>query len=187
VERLRGRGAVLAINSAYKIAPFADMLYWADRSWVYQHRFEIPKVWRGGLLVSRTDPCSADVNAWPWPVHQLRHEPTWALSVDPAAVAGFCSGANAINIARHAGAAPTILLGFEGRSSGNWHNDHKAKPKVDPYPKHIVPSLKAMAAELARSGSMIVNCTPNSALSFFPYLPIDEVLATYPVRETEPA
>jgi hypothetical protein len=179
VERVHGRGLVIAINNSYRLAPWSDMLYFADRRWLnpeWGHLDGIAKVWGGGPIYTR-----AELHAEPqrsMNIGVLRHENQLPLSHNAGAVAGWCSGANAINVAFLAGAQRIVLLGFDGRSNGNWHKDHKQPVAPETYPDFIVPSFARMALALREvPGVEVLNATRGSSLSMFSLTDLDQVLA----------
>jgi len=87
------------------------------------------------------------------------------------------SGASAINLAYHLGAKRVVLLGYDMRrvdGEPNWHKDHPAKDK-NPYELYLR-HFKTIARDADRLGLEVINCTPNSALTCFPIVPLEEYL-----------
>lgn len=175
-EVLRGRGRVIAINSAWRIAPWADVLYFADgRSrWFGWNLVALQAGgFAGGRIVTRSNDLG-DVGALT--IHRLRHARGAAISRDPRALAGYCSGANAVNLAYLFGADPIVLLGFDMRPNGHWHAEHKRPSKPDKYAKHFIPAFERMAQALHDTEAQALhdtearvwNATPGSALTCFP-------------------
>lgn len=176
-ELIRGKGAVIAVNNAHQLAPWADAFYWADRTWLQWNRDRLAATLAKGTgaeLITRIDPC--DAKARSWPIRILRHDQNSALSREADALAGWCSGANALNLAYLGGPERVTLMGFEGRRSGNWHKQHLSMTAPSTYERYIVPAFTRMAAELKAEGLPVFNCTPDSALSCFPHAPLGEFL-----------
>ena len=178
---LRGRGRVLAINDAGLVmAPWADCLYFADRKWFEENLEEID-LYTGPtsgerLMVTR----ASDLDAKGRDVKRMvfcRNQP---LAQDRAWLAGRSGGANAINLAVHLGASRIVLLGFDMRPSGNWHNRHKRPQKAERYPEAFVPELYQMAPLLARTGVQVLNATPGSALTCFAMVDLEGLLRCLP-------
>lgn len=167
VSALRGRGRIIAINNAHEIAPFADLCYFADLRWfieAYPGYGNCRKLESfPGPIVTRAERIEHERLT----VLRLRYDGKAAYSRYPTTIAGWCSGANAINIAALAGADPIVLFGFDMHGR-NWHPGHPIPPKPGIYEKHFIPSLTRMAAELARDGVTVINATPGSALKCFP-------------------
>ncbi|MBZ7921653.1 hypothetical protein LAC81_07645 [Ensifer adhaerens] len=107
-------------------------------------------------------------------IRRLWRDKTSSLSRDPTKLAGFCSGANALNLAFHFGANPIYLLGFD-MGGGHWHGNHQA-PARDLYQAEFIPSLERMSRELAIEGVRVFNCNPASALKCFPFADVSTVI-----------
>ena len=87
------------------------------------------------------------------------------------------SGASAINLAYHLGAARVVLYGFDMRDvdgCSHWHNDHQSK-RSSPHARFLrcFPAIKRDAIRL---GMEIVNATPGSAIQEFPFVEPMEAL-----------
>jgi hypothetical protein len=95
------------------------------------------------------------------------------------------SGGAAVNVAYHLGASTVVLLGYDMRrvkmkvqgkkvERANWHEDHPA-PNKDPYERFLLP-WKRVLKDASRLGMQIINCTPESALTVFPSMTLEEFL-----------
>lgn len=169
INALRGHGRVIAVNNAYEIAPWADLLYFADVGWFRWNKDNLAG-FPGLEKVTRQKLPRNDMN-----IGLVRHDKVSALSRDPGAVAGHCGGANAINLAFLHGADPIVLLGFDMRH-GNWHDRHQRKAAAGVYVEKFIPAIERMATELEREGVAVLNATPGSALRCFPVVTLDDVL-----------
>jgi hypothetical protein len=124
VAELEGRGNVIAVNLACRLAPFADVLYFADRRFFYANRDELQK--HGApLKVMRSAPDAAF--EIPGLVVKL-YNGRGALSCDHSQLCGLDGGANAINLAFQMGAKRIIVFGLDMKPEGNWHEPHPFKP-----------------------------------------------------------
>lgn len=171
-ERLGPYGHVLAINDSYLLAPWADAVFWADKTWFGWNWQEL-RALDGPLLVSWSAPhVASDLD-----VHVLDHREDLPLSRDPRALAGVCSGSGAINLAWLLGADPIHLLGYDMRDSGNWHDRHRRYGQEGRYENRFIPAIGRMADELHKEGARVFNLTPGSALTCFPSMSIEEALA----------
>jgi hypothetical protein len=160
VSRLKGR--IIAVNDAFLRRPDANVLFFADPNWLawnHDERDDLRK-FRGRHIVTRTDVSRDGLD-----IKCLRRDKKAALSRDPSALAGYCSGGNAINLAYLLGAAEIILLGFDMRP-GHWHDRHK-KPAPDLYATKFIPAIEHMSRELERDGVRVLNATAGSALTCF--------------------
>lgn len=160
----QARGAkVIAINNAYQRYPKADLLYFSDRVWWSWHKDTVGQF--SGEIISRTRLTANDGGPW-HRVKWIERNMRVPLSEDRSQVAGWCSGANAINIAWLRGAKPIGLLGFDG-GGPNWHEDHQRKIAGNHYAVNIRPSMERMA-EALKGRAVVINMNPSSAYTCFP-------------------
>lgn len=171
-DMLRAAGVpCIAINSTFRLAPFAWALYAADAAW-----------W--------THPLNRDALAFPGEkvsveavagVHMLQFTGTTGFDPNPTCIrSGGNSGYQGVHLAAHAGAKRILLLGFDMRGDSHWHGDHPA-PLRKTEPEHYdrwIPRFDALALELGRRDVEVVNCTPGSALKAFPMATLSEILET---------
>lgn len=176
VDAVRGRARVIAINDAYKLAPWADVLYAADRKWIDWHDgvpgFAGPKY----SLDSQDPTPRADWNV-------LRNTGPLGLELDPTGLrAGHNSGFQAINLAVHLGASEIVLLGYDmglaadGRQ--HWFGDHPDH-RLSPYPQ-MRAAFESLVEPLFALGVKVANCSRRTALTVFPCVSLDDVLAQVP-------
>lgn len=175
VPRLQGRGFVIAVNNAYQIAPFAQMIYWADRPWFEEHHMRLVDH-PAEFKVTRCEPHIRhnvkNVRLVEW------DKDAW-LSTRTSYVAGMDSGTNALNIAYLLGARQIVLLGFDMSPVGHWHEGHSKKsapPPDDIYRTRYVPVLNVMANKLKQDGVEVVNASPGSYLQCFPIAHLSDLL-----------
>lgn len=179
---------VIVVNDAYLVAPFADLLYYADEKW---RRWQV-----GGI-----------VRAWPWrrftaadvseawaafagqrcsigtKVHAdteyLRIWQTDGISTDPAMIStGSNGGHQALNIAVLAGGNPVLLLGYDAQPSGKRKHafgDHPDGTEA-PY-DHMKRAMRTTVRPLQDLGARVINCSPGSGLDCFERGAIDAALA----------
>lgn len=173
-DKVRGLRCV-AVNDAFRLAPWADMLYAADRRW-----------WEA-------NPDALDFNgirlcAQPGVrgVEYMQHGGTQGFDPDPSRIrTGGNSGYQAVHVAIHAGAARVLLLGFD------MHGTHFFGPHTKRTPDGIAlrntspdsfARWAARFATLTGHGAEIINCTPGSAITAFPFSSIDEEVNRARVR-----
>lgn len=170
LHKLRSEGAVIAINDAFRVAPWADVLYFADTRW-WQWNHDEASQFKGKKYSRWAGTKHPDVTG----VERV-HGCDLPLSEDLGFVAGKCSGANAINLAYLMGATTIVLLGFDG-GGGNWHNNHQVAADQDQYARKFIPALDRMAEALDRRGVRVINTSLDSTLTCFEKMPLDQVLA----------
>lgn len=157
----------IAINTTFRLAPWATMLYAADRAW-WLHP-EHGDAWQHpGMRVSIDDVPG---------VRKLHNSGVLGFDPNPECVrTGGNSGYQAIHIAAHAGASRILLIGFDMRG-GHWHGDH---------PQGLVNTVEetfhkwrgrfeSLAASLPKAVH-VINCTPGSALRAFESMELEHAL-----------
>lgn len=172
-DAVRGRGKVIAINTTFRLAPWADVLYGCDGRWWDEYYAEASKT-RAELWTQD----AAGAKKHGLKLVQSRKSPGLGKAFG-VIHQGANSGYQAINLAYQAGAKKIVLLGFDMKRShgkSHHHGDH---------PRHLNSSLpfamwiKAfapMAKDLADAGVDVINCTPGSALKCFRAEPLEAVL-----------
>jgi hypothetical protein len=179
VEYVRDKAdAVIAVNDAVRLAPWADVLYACDAKWWFWHeKDEWLTTFRG--LRYALDPVA---KRYPGVV-VLRNTGDRGLELDPTGLrAGRNSGYQAINLAVHLGARRVILLGYDmhGGGGGHWFGSHPDGSRP-PY-AICLQRFATLVEPLAAAGVEVINCTPKSALTVFPRAPLREVLVAPPVE-----
>lgn len=174
---------VIAVNNAYRIAPWADMCYFADSQWWGWHKDKPEfRAFAGEKCSIQNTGMMVDDGA----VHLLRNRnfPSHGtgLSLDPEyLVTGSHSGWQALNVAVLAGAATIVLLGYDAREPAAGHPGHFFGEHPIPTPiaafaayRH---AFKAGAAAVKAAGVRVLNCSPDSAIDSFPKMALEEALA----------
>lgn len=174
VDLCRGKGLVIAINDAYRLAPWADVLYAADAKWW---------AWHKGVPDFRGLKFSLQPDAAQWPgVTVLTNTGEQGLELNPGGLrTGRNSGYQAINLAVHLGATRLVLLGYDMQLTGgkaHWFGEHPDR-QHSPYATflerftHIVEPLAAVGVE-------VVNSSRETALTLFPRVPLEDALGEEP-------
>lgn len=168
VEELRGE-RVIAVNNAYKLGNWIDVLYYGDCRWLAWHKDQVRAF--AGLKITSCDQHDSNLGrALNIKVVRKRNSPI-GIQRDPGMLGwNRSSGACAINLAVHLGARRIVLLGYDMRKidgASNWHADHPNAEAHDPYAKFLEP-FPAIARDLAALGIDCINATPGSALTVFP-------------------
>lgn len=174
VAACRGHGTVIAINDAYRLAPWADLLYACDDKWWHWHhgvpdfpgrKFAL-EPWRSATRFP-------DVTI-------LKHTGVKGLELTGGALrTGKNSGYQAINLAVHLGAVRILLLGYDlqygAKGQSHWFGEHPdgAQPPVQTF----VPYFTTLVAPLAARGIEVINCSRQTALTCFPQQALETALA----------
>lgn len=171
---------VIAVNDAYRLFPYARALYAADAQWWQLHdgcptfagekwitvnpncaTLNIPAAKRYGLQV----------------IDSERHKPGFCFESGQIHLGGN-SGFQAVNLAFQKGAKTAVLVGFDMQGS-HFFGDHPPMARRQPksakgFPRWI--RQFSLARDMLPPGISIINATPNSALTCFPMMDLDEAL-----------
>jgi hypothetical protein len=170
VEYCRGKARTIVINSTYQIAPWADVLYAADRRWWQWHKGAMDFK---GLKYSleRPDPAFGVVTLTATGDRGLAHEPHTLRT-------GRNSGYQAINLAKHLGVSRIVLLGYDMQTTDtgkqHWHEDHPGNPRMNF--AQWLPYFQSLVGPLQAAGVAVVNCTRATALHCFPRAALEVTL-----------
>lgn len=160
-DAVQARGLpTIAINSTFRLAPWADMLYAADAEW-WAHSANHDALKFAGLRVS--------VSEAPPGVLRLRHTGPEGFDPDPACLrTGSNSTYQAVHIAIHAGASRVLLFGVD-MTGGHWHGKHPPGLRETPEEHYalFMRRFETLVEPAAKLGVDVVNCTPGSALNAF--------------------
>lgn len=163
----------IAINTTYRLAPWASMLYAADPEW-WMHSLNKSALEFQGLKVS----CSKVRD-----VLHIQHTGRRGFDPNPSHIrTGSNSGYQALHIAVHAGAKKIILLGFDmtSKHGNHWHKEHP-NPLRTTAPETFESWIQAFTelSEVLKSmGVEVVNCSPSTALHCFRRASLENELAT---------
>lgn len=167
VDYVRGRAtAVIAVNDAYTVAAWAQVLYACDAKWWYWH----PDAARFAGLKFALDPRAARFPG----VRVLRNTGDAGLDTRPDCLrSGRNSGYQAINLAVHLGAARIVLLGYD-MTGGHFFGSHpdQSRPPFDICRRRF----QTLVEPLQKLTIAIVNCTRKTELTAFPCAPLEQVL-----------
>lgn len=172
LEHARSHGAALvAVNDAYRLAPWSDVLYACDPEWWDHH---------AGAEQFAGERWTQDEGAarrWRLNYIEGRRRPGFCLTGE-AVHYGDNSGYQAINLALYMGARRVVLLGFDMQATGGrrhyFGNHPGAMNKEHPY--RIWLAAFDEAARLHPTLD-IINATRDTALIAWPRMTIEEALA----------
>lgn len=177
MELLRKRNdvRVIVINTSYKLAPWADVLYACDAKWWRIHR-GVPEF--KGMKVTQDKNACTEFNG----LHLVKVEKfVDELLLNPYGTlgAGGNSGFQAINLAVQFGISRILLIGYDMNDGNHWHKRHPA-PLSNPHPISNLPrwrrAIDGMAPKLAELGIEVVNCNHGSALRAYRRMTLPEAI-----------
>lgn len=167
---------IIAVNDAWRLLPFADVLYACDLSWWEYYAASLEK-FRGERWTSTCASPTVDDDKLGW----SRRDELRVQLIDARAEEGFSitpglihygnnSGFQAVNLAMQFGAREIRLVGFNmQRVERRAHFFGEHPPELDKgadYAAFIADFNRA--AELLPEGVRVINCTRDSALRCFP-------------------
>jgi hypothetical protein len=158
IELAIGRAKIIAVNNSWRLAPFADVLFGCDAAWWFHH--DGVREFAGHRVTCSPAACRR-------------------FGLEMFITRGSNSGIRAVRLAEHFGARSILLVGFDMHVAGgvHWHERHVGvlrNPTADTtlrWRAEIERDLRA-----GKFKARIINCTPGSALTCFPYLPFAEAI-----------
>lgn len=172
IERLRGE-RVIAVNNAYQLARWIDVMYFMDKVWFGWHQDELLK-WPGIKVC-----CAVGLGHIRW-LRCLEMGKRGGLDDRPTHLCrGSNSGCGGVGLAAKFGVKKIILLGYDMQAikgRHNYHKDHKRKVPNNIYQTQFVRSFDILKKSLDEQGIEVINATPGSLLDTFPIVDPEEVL-----------
>ena len=168
LEKIRGKAKVIAVNNAFRLAPWADLLYACDAKWWDEYRD--PQDGLAAWTETRI-PIKVSLTATIGEVHRLPYDADApGLSLDPLRLhtIGGNGGGQAMNLAVLMGASRIVLIGFDMQGE-HWHGRHPhplTNPGADNFEKWI-DAIGKTAPDLAKVGVEVINASRRTALNCF--------------------
>ncbi len=172
IARLKGQ-RVIAVNNAYRMAPWADVLYFMDCAWYAWHKLELLDF--TGLKVTTCEHAKEELG-----IKFLKRGQRQGIdSRNDHLVRGTNSGYGALSLAIKFGVKKIFLLGYDMRKvdgKDNFHGDHKREVQKGIYSKQFVPMFDTLVDHCATDEIEVFNATPDSDLKAFPIIGIEEAM-----------
>jgi hypothetical protein len=167
---------VIVINRSFRLALWADILYFSDRGWWLRDGAEAERRFMGELVtISDIDHPR---------VRRLHNTGLTGLERDTTGLRnGTNSGYAAINLAYHLGAARIVLLGYDMRTVDGRTHAHGGYGVEAAVVSHVLssrmlPYFDGLVDPLARAGVEVLNATEGSELKCWPIVELAEVKKT---------
>lgn len=164
----------IAVNDAWRLAPFAQVLYACDGEWWRVHHGEVRQGFSGELWTQDFPAAKR---------HGLQHVRGVCgegLGRRPGVIHwGRSSGYQAINLAWQWGARRLVLLGFDCRPQGgqkHFFGNHKPPLSNNQPFDQWLQLFARLALDLKREGVEVINASPVSALTCWRHLPVRKAL-----------
>lgn len=182
---------VITINDSWRLYPAAKIHYFCDHHW-----------WQEQIALNRPI-CAEPVAGFRLRFHDQIYCGLWVtgnwrfadhpqvrclalsgqhgLEKDPGKLChGSNSGYQAINLAYHLGAKRIVLLGYDMKVSDkgrtHWHQENRPDDFASILKNSMLPHFDTLVAPLKEAGVEVINATPDSALTCWPYQPLEELL-----------
>jgi hypothetical protein len=179
----------IVVNSSCRLAPWSDVLFFTDNGWFEQRR-ELVANWPG-LVVSMSRLAKREM---PDKVRRVKGvgDPSWPprLPGMPKHLGfpkpgtqlhqGRNSGNTAVSLAIAMGAARVLMVGYDCRIVGgreHHHDEYKGPRDLAIYENEFAKAFNGWNEAAQNSGVAILNCTPGSAITEFPFADLSEELA----------
>lgn len=164
-----------------RLCPWADVVYGCDGPWWENKRGLLD--YRGVKLAHDTPVCVRYRD-----IHKIEvRDHNRMLFDEPGVIgSGGNSGFQALNLAAQFGARRILLIGFDMHAANgvHWYGRNVGKNMSNPGDHHYVrwrEALRKQAGVLLSMGVDVVNASPDSAVTAFPKLTIDQALASWDV------
>lgn len=172
--------ACVAVSDAHRLMPWADVLYSCDAAWwnLYDGMLDF----RGERWSSHSEGKDDKLRcALRWHLQLVAGIERPGFSGNPALIHyGQNSGYQAINLALHMGATRVLLVGYNMKNVGQRnhffgrHPSHLRNSDPTVFIKHYDRAAKLLPH--SHPQVRIINCTENSALKCWPYVPLAQAL-----------
>jgi len=164
---------VIAVNTTFRLAPWADVIYGCDGGWWKVYGDEVRAVCDGQLWSQDSAVIGQARMRW----IESRLAP--GLSRRAGVIhQGMNSGYQAIGFAHQTGAGRVILLGFDAHGS-HWHGAHP-RPLTNPRASLFIDWIRwfdGLASDCAKRGLRVTNCSRETSLLMFEQMPLEAALA----------
>jgi hypothetical protein len=172
VAALDGR-KVIAINSSYTVAPFAQYVFAGDSRWLHEHKAALLK-FKGQVVT-----CGQSV-FWPGMLCLRKATPIGVgISTDPKAVVFRRTSLHGgINLAVLLGAKRIVLLGADGKANGkltHHHQPHRWPVRDGCWDKQRK-DLVTIRKPLRDLNVELINASPDSAWDMWPFGRLEDYL-----------
>lgn len=166
----------IAVNQSFEIAPWAEVLHFADCPWWRWNHVKVLKEWKEPKIITTA---TSDVSE----VYHPRLKRFWRdrnkFNTDRRRLHGWDSGTQATNLAWVLGARKIVLFGIDmqvgPKGEAQWHNKHKVKTNTCNYAKFAA-KLGPMCLILRGMGVEVVRAT-QPGIPEAPWQPLDQALS----------
>lgn len=179
ISAARDRARVIAVNDAWKLSPWAELLWATDYRWWHWHR-GVPEF--AGVKASREDSRTAAAYVDVRLLRQSFDDKNDRGGFDPEPSRlrlGGCGGFAAVGLAAKLGARRIVLAGFDMRAIDgrtHWFGDHVGRRTTKDDFEAWRRWFPTLVEPMKTLGIEVINATPGSALGCFPIATIEKAL-----------
>lgn len=177
-NNLKGKHTI-AINKAYKVIPWTEVLYWTDARFYRWNQTDIDSLNCLKVTCRNAPQMKNDIIL-------LTSSGRTGIDKRPQFIrAGNNSGFAAINVAYHLGVKRIYLLGYDMASTpGNthWHDGYGIRHDHNIYERNMISNFTGIYDILKDEKIEIWNANPKSAMTFIPKCKLEDALNDCPVR-----
>jgi len=177
LQRLQGKGVLLAVNEAYNKIPYCNALFTCDRLW-FRHNV---KTFDSRPDVLKFVALPKDMVIPEFSGTLLERSREDGLSYDPSSIRiNGNSGFGALNLAVLAGAKRIVLLGFDLKPTASvthWHGGYiwfDKRNETGMYPRWIR-AFETVSKELYDMGVNVLNINKDSAIRCFDFIDFEDL------------
>lgn len=165
---------IIAVNDAYRLIPWADVLYACDAHWWDHHGVPL---FPNQLWSSHDDKLNPKLKcAKQYGLHLVAGRYGQGFSYDPSFIHyGSNSGFQAINLAILFGANRIVLVGFDMRGTEHFFGKHPPELRSNLNNldfQRFIPEMRVAARGLPEHIKIV--CATPSALDCFEYVPLSQ-------------
>ena len=158
VDYCKGKAFVYVINTTYKLAPWADVLYACDEEWWDYHKPDF-----AGQRWTINEKAADRYN-----LNLIGHDSSAKFCESEIIATGNNSGFQVINLAYLQGFRRILLLGYDFKDSGNhWHGKHPSPLAKNPDMRRWLKHMNDAAPIMESLGLEVVNCSRDSDINCF--------------------
>jgi hypothetical protein len=156
------RHKVIAINTTFRRAPWADVVYACDWQWWEVYHKEVSDLCSGQFWTQ------AEESNKRFGVRLIKSRKGQGLSLVQGTIhQGSNSGYQAIGLSHQAGSRQIYLLGYD-MSGCHWHGPHPGHLKKENRYADWLVYFQKLAVDCKSHGVNVVNCTQRTSLRSFP-------------------
>jgi len=177
VDRLKGY-RVVVVNSSFEKAPWADLLFYADKRWWHPNAAKVRRMFKGRVITCRRFKDKEVVPPGVLAIGKSRDrfcERPNEVYLDKTVVTG------ALNLMMHLGVACVGMLGVDQQRDPRTKRMHHHEEYTFALGAKVFEfqskQLRAVAEPLARAGMKVINLSPDSKVDWWPRMTLEDLLA----------